>query len=226
MPQEKIEERAREVEGAKDACSCASRKSLREIVGATGLNNFESALDSVERFLNQLELFDPDVALGRAAEALEMAAIAFRLVDVDHDQRLSRSEVASYGSRLDARGRQLFEWILTHWDAICRAGFSRTDAGISCAELLDASSLFRGMEFAQSNFDRIASKHSPGKECTLEAADIQAYLHSPDRHVDSRSEAGLRSLMSYLRRLEMSRVSSGLDIESLRNITPEQLWTG
>jgi len=207
------------------AADRASSKLMRDALGNYGLNNFENSLNAVEEFLCKLELFDPDIGFGQAAEALATAASAFALIDANHDQRLSHQELQAYSSLLDNRTRQLIEWIQFHYDAIQRAGFGHSVKGISHCDLDQATNFFRGLEFTHVNFHEIANRHDAIKP-TLTHHDIDRYLASKSEQIDTKSRNGLISLALYLRNLEVHGHPQGLAKEEVDHLSAEDLWTG
>lgn len=221
----KLTELTENREVSREASEQTDRKMLREAIGASGLNNFESILNAVEEFLSNVQLFDPSIAFGRAADALGMVALAFAVIDIDHDRRLSDHELAAYANRLDDRSKVLLEWILCHYDAIQRAGLVHEKRGISRSDLASAAGVFRGLEYVHANFEKLASQHDGRKIETLTHRDIQRYLDAESPQLDHQSRAGLSHLARYLRKLEMKHSGGFSDVE-FDAITPEMLWTG
>lgn len=201
----------------------SSQRLLRETLSNCGLDNFESALFAVEKFLGNFELFDPEIGFGEASEALAMAALAFASIDVDHDERLSRNELLERAAHLDASGSQLMEWVLIHFDAIQRAGFAHHIHGISKADLLRASSFFTGLETARLNFDSICSTQK-GERKALNHDQLASFLRGDGKALPPASRAGLIQLMHYLRNLELHGHLLGLDRHDLSELTPEVVW--
>ncbi len=214
-----------EVDERQAVAERTGRYLLRDALETMGLNNFENALNAVEEFLTNIDLFDPQVAFGSAAEALGMAALAFVLIDRDRDRKLSHTELSEYANRLDGRAKELIEWLLIHYDAIERAGFFHKNKGISRSDLLSAYSVFKGMDFVHNHFAELAQANETGQKPTmLTHVEIDNYAdkHSPqlDRHV----EQGLRHLARYLRRLEVLH-KGGFTAGEFDQLTPEMLWT-
>lgn len=197
---------------------------LRDALGSLGLNNFENALNAVEEFLTSIELFDPGIAFGSAAEAMGMAALAFVLIDRDQDRRISHSELSEYANRLDGRTKELLEWLLIHYDAIERAGFFHKNHGISRSDLLSAYSTFKGMEYAHNHFDQLAKAPDGSQTKKLTHQAIEEYLDGEGHRLDHRDEQGLRHLLRYLRNLEATH-KEGFSAAEFDELTPEMLWT-
>lgn len=215
-----INDKCTEADSASDR---ASSKLMRDALASYGLNNFESALNAVEDFLCNVELFDPNVGFGQAAEALAAAGAVFALIDVNHDQRLSHSEISAYSNLLNDRTTVLIEWILLHYDAIQRAGFGHSTRGISPGDLNQAADFFRGLEFTHTNFDKLAHLHGSSL-ATLTHIDIEYFLSEHSAQLDSQAKAGLMALARYLRNLEMHGHPQGLRQKEVDNLSPEDIW--
>jgi hypothetical protein len=203
----------------------SARKMLRDAIAASGLNNFENILNAVEEFLCNIQLFDPAVAFGRAADALGMAALAFALIDNNHDRYLSHHELGAYANRLDDQSKALLEWVLCHYEAIEKAGLVHKARGISRFDLASAAGVFRGMEYVHANFDKITPQNGDRNSKTLTHSDILHYLDGEGASIDRQWQKGLVHLARYLRKLEMRHPGGFSEVE-LDDITPEMLWTG
>lgn len=202
----------------------ASRHLLREAIGYYGLNNFESALNAVESFLCDIELFDPDIAFGAAANAFLQAALAFALLDDNHDRLLSRSEVASHAAESDNTLKSILEWVLLHHDALRNCRLYHHDSGISRRDLLSAANFFSGLEHIHFNFDKIAEHHDlPGKSLTHQ--DILRYTFSRGKSLPGPERRSLLHVARYLQQLERKGIPS-INENTLNGLTPESIWYG
>ncbi|MFN8657371.1 MAG: hypothetical protein U0105_13600 [Candidatus Obscuribacterales bacterium] len=197
---------------------------LKDALESVGLNNFENALGAVEEFLADIDLFDPDVAFGEAAEALGAAALAFVIIDRDSDHRLSRAELSQYANHLDGRAKELIEWLLIHYDAIGRAGFFHKTQGISRSDLLRAYGVFKGMEYVHKHFDEIARGLDSCERKTLTHADLDEFVEARCHNLDGHTQRSLNHLTRYLRQLEVTH-RGGYSAEEFDELTPEMLGT-
>lgn len=197
----------------------SSNKMVREALKSSGLNNFESALDAVTDFLGELSLFDPDVAFGRAADSIFVAAAAFDAIDGNSDKRLSRQELSVFARGADADSQFAFEWILMHFDAIGKA-FGGEKEGISKDDLNYAGNFFRGLDFANKNFDQMAMLDG---EPFLSFTDIERYLIAHGKELQPRQREGLMQLAIYLRSAAARHGRTAIDAEELSELDLESL---
>lgn len=217
---EQFEKKAEQIVD-KDAVAEQSRHTMvREALSSAGLNNFESALDAVTDFLTDLKLFDPDVAFGRAADALFIAAGAFDAIDTNHDQRLSKKELNDFARRADEYSAFPLDWILMHFDSIGKAFGDETE-GVSVKDLTYAGSFMRGLDFAHKNFDKLSMLDG---EPFLSPIDIEKFLIMHEKQLDPRQRQGLIQLAMYLRNVAQKEGRSGITDEELAELDPEALW--
>lgn len=232
-----------------EASAESSGRLVRDALETAGLDTFTSMLDAVEEFLTHLQLFDPNVAFGRAAFALNDAAAAFDSIDGNSDKRLSQQELARYAGRFEGNDKQYFEWILAHYDSIEKAFTDGAD-GISKKDLEYAASFFTGLEFVFANFDKLANSEdasgehakdgdastegvngdaaiergASGERVTLSHTDLERFLRQSDRELDAQQRKGLIQLTLLLRKLEGKSGRAGLTDQELREIDPETIW--
>lgn len=198
----------------------SSQSLLRDALNSAGLNNFESSLSAVTEFLTELSLYDPNVAFGRASDALFVAAAAFDVIDSNTDQRLSRKELAEFSRRADEESQFMFEWILMHFDSVGKVLGDETE-GISKKDLNYAGSFFRGLDFAHKNFDKLAQQDG---DPFLSPTDIERYLKTYEKELDPRQRQGLIQLALYLRKAAQKDGRSGITDEELSELDPKALW--
>lgn len=197
-----------------------SQNLLRDALSSAGLNNFESALCAVEDFLSELQLFDPNVAFGRASDALFVAAAAFDAIDSNSDQRVSRKELAEFSRRADADSQFMLEWISMHFDSIGKVLGDESE-GLSKKDLNYAGSFFRGLDFAHKNYEKLADLDG---EAFLSPTDIERYLIAHDKELEPRQRQGLIQLAMYLRKVAQKDGRTGITDEELAELDPKALW--
>lgn len=207
-----------------EATERTSNKLLREALGSYGLNNFENALNAVEDFLCRIELFDPDIAFGQAANAFVQAALVFALIDDNHDQSLSIDELKGHAATCDQTMKSVLEWVLMHHEALCRARLHHHHESVSRRDLLSAANFFSGLEYIHRNFDQIAQHHDkPG--LTLTHQDILRHTFRFGKTISAPERRALLQVARYLQQLEQ-KGSETMDKQTLDELTPESIWCG
>ncbi len=195
---------------------------LREALRNAGLNNCEMAIAAVEDFLCKIELFDPNVAFEGAALLLLQAAVAFGLLDDNHDLKLTPAELAHHVDLADYELRQVLEWVLAHYDAIQRMRFPDHKDGITRRDLLAASDFFLGLNFVHLNFEKFAHRHH-SIDKTLTYNDIESYLSHHENSIAPRERNGLKRLITYLKDMAQDNEPVELTDAQLAKLSlPEQ----
>jgi hypothetical protein len=196
-------------------------KEAYAIFRAMRFESYESAMDALDEFVGNLEMFDKDMTFERASVALAKAAEGFDTIDRNHDLGLTREELSHYVDNTEGNISEHMEWLSEHFDALSRAGlFPDGDGKITKRDLESASQVFDGLAHVQSNFDAISSLGAAPGEVTVD--DLRAYLNSGG--VSSVDRMAIYQLIGYVQRLEATHGGHGVTKQGLDELTPEDLW--
>lgn len=187
-------------EGSIERCECPLReRDALRILESLNHNTFEGALDMIEEFLSDINLFDApgDSNFAAAAEALDLASLSFSAIDANHDFLLGKEELEAYIA--NGNYHMSMDWLLSKFAALERLSFFM--GGISRIEIERARDLFHGLRFLKSNLESFSKPHSIDEKGAISPQKIQKFLDENKGNLEAHDERGLNAIIHYINRV-------------------------
>jgi hypothetical protein len=176
-------------------------KNALYVLEALSLNSFENALNAFEEFLGNLDFFCGSTNFLKAAHALDIAALAFKAVDANHDFVLTKENLDAFivSNPMDKTLDSL-RWLSANFQTLERLCFF--EGGIALSEIEAARDVFYGLGYLHENADKL--EKFAGRAAVSDKT-VLDFLRAHGETLDLHHSRGLGELVKYLAKVELSR---------------------